>query len=561
VPRTLALLLATVLVGGALWLLRDTDESPAKMLRAAPVVPQPTPEEKAAFFFNLYTSGEQLDLGGERLPIWHMIGESALKAQGTPALDYLLSEARFPRYRTSPNPLANLLSMLPHTPEVRRHPRLYPFLLYWLKPENCPAPAAGSNWLATYRKQIFAVFTHYPNEAAVPACIEEMDRKKRVHDLRGEAMLVLLATGHSDVVRERYDSLPNTHRYYIIDRVREAASGKQNELLQAEARAFEPLLRRLLESDDVIERVNAAGVLLRLGDDSMADRLIQEYKRNPGSDRETIAWSALRMLVEEHADPRVRAICEQRLRDGKDASLAYDQARYLLGRGWSDDSEVQEILWALVVEDEVLEPRTVRRLALVDRARAVAFLKDAILHGEGRRRTDAIRFARISMLNEAGPWLIELLSRTSDLARRFDYYSALALLRTKAAVPLLRAELEDATSVNTKQQAMSLLLQFDDADTHVALARMLEDGDESILEVIYQRSKATGSVPDALLASVVHALRHMPGESGRLKALFALRCRGTLAGVEEGIIEAYRQEPSRNVANQIETTLIELAHR
>jgi hypothetical protein len=53
----------------------------------------------------------------------------------------------------------------------------------------------------------------------------------------------------------------------------------------------------------------------------------------------------------------------------------------------------------------------------------------------------------------------------------------------------------------------------------------------------------------------------MPGEDGRRAALLVLRLRGRLGAVRDGLLDAYRYEPSRRVAKEIAATIEELAHR
>jgi hypothetical protein len=68
-------------------------------------------------------------------------------------------------------------------------------------------------------------------------------------------------------------------------------------------------------------------------------------------------------------------------------------------------------------------------------------------------------------------------------------------------------------------------------------------------------------VPESLVGPLLTALRVLPDEDDRRTALFILRYRGTLSGAREGLLEAYRREPSRRVATEIRQVLVELAHR
>lgn len=61
--------------------------------------------------------------------------------------------------------------------------------------------------------------------------------------------------------------------------------------------------------------------------------------------------------------------------------------------------------------------------------------------------------------------------------------------------------------------------------------------------------------------NLVDEFRWMQSEEGRRVALLALRLRGRFDDVREGLIEAYRFEPSRRVAQEIGAAIVELAHR
>ncbi|MDH3592969.1 MAG: hypothetical protein OER88_13875, partial [Planctomycetota bacterium] len=106
-------------------------------------------------------------------------------------------------------------------------------------------------------------------------------------------------------------------------------------------------------------------------------------------------------------------------------------------------------------------------------------------------------------------------------------------------------------------ELLVLRARLDDVETR------LRAGDVQVFDALVRAAVAGGAdgVPEQLVPAVLSALRTLPGEVSRLRALFILRCRGTLSGVREGLIEAYRREPSRRVARAIESTLVELAHR
>ena len=120
--RPLVLLL--VLAGAC-----SDDKSTGRYRRGAPTVPTPDEHARVTHFYRLFTSGEQTEVGGERIPTWQHIGETGLIAMGRPATDYLLAPDRAKEYRTSPNILSNVLSIMDKLPEVRDHPRFQPFFL------------------------------------------------------------------------------------------------------------------------------------------------------------------------------------------------------------------------------------------------------------------------------------------------------------------------------------------------------------------------------------------------------------------------------------------------
>jgi hypothetical protein len=68
-------------------------------------------------------------------------------------------------------------------------------------------------------------------------------------------------------------------------------------------------------------------------------------------------------------------------------------------------------------------------------------------------------------------------------------------------------------------------------------------------------------VPDRLVAPLLRAAQEAAGEGARSAAVVVLRCRGTLDGVREGLVDAYRREPSSRVAREIAEALEDLAHR
>ena len=542
------------------------DAGAGKPLRGAPTLPKPTRAESIEFFYRLFTSGEQTDLGDKRVPTWQKIGEETLKGFGADALDYLLDPSRFATYMRSTNILGNIFRMLPKMPATARHEKLYPFLLYFLDPKNHPLRPEGGVDANTYRKTIFALFTHYPDARAVPACLDELDRKQRVRDLRPEAIIVLLKTGQADEVRKRYGRLAPVQRMFLMARLYEFADPKVAETYRVVAKSFTPELRAALEADRPFMRVYAAGALLRMGDKSMRDRLLSLHRELVSERLEDPAWFAVRILAQDQRDPEAYRLSLAQAAD-KRTSLAGEVARELLFRYWIDEAAVQKLLWSRIratPPDKHIDLRLVAALLRVDREPVVGFLKSVILGDNPLWRADAIRFVRTNRtVPEAGAWLLQILKKTTDPKHRAFLFGILTTLRTKAALPVLRAEFEDASSPDLKTAAALALIEFDDAEGLREVGALLRSGDATLLDALVQRAglQGPGGVPEALLPDLLTALKDLSGEESRLKVLFILRIRGRLEGVAEDLVEAYRRERSRRVVSQIETTLKELAHR
>ena len=129
-------------------------------------------------------------------------------------------------------------------------------------------------------------------------------------------------------------------------------------------------------------------------------------------------------------------------------------------------------------------------------------------------------------------------------------------------MPLLHADLDDASDRALQQVAAEVLIAFGDKEGIERIGQRLKAGDARLLDVVSQRShRVHDGVPDQILPAVLHVLQNASAESARLQALFIIRARGRMEGVHQALIDAYRKEPSRRVANQIETVLRELAHR
>ena len=84
------------------------------------------------------------------------------------------------------------------------------------------------------------------------------------------------------------DALPPLLQTHVLARVAEAA-----EIGLPLARAFEARLRKTLDHPAPNQRIFAAVALWRLGDETMADRLVKEHHRAMQQGDENAAWSAV----------------------------------------------------------------------------------------------------------------------------------------------------------------------------------------------------------------------------------------------------------------------------
>jgi hypothetical protein len=526
-------------------------------------------EAKAAYFFEMMDAREQIRLGGEQVAAWQAIGRLAVYELGAPALDYLLAEERLPTYRAQPNRLYNFLVALPRLPGAPKHPRFYPFLLHWLVRENCPRTVPGADWASDLRQMVFAVFVQAPGEPAVAPCVEELRKVKPERDLRGGALKVLLALGHTDLLRQLFPSLPPSDaepqpeadlKAYVVDALYRMAAPLAGEKRREHARVMVPTLLRVAgTAERAIVRIQAAGALLRLGDESFRARLWEEYRAAAGAEDDAVAWAALDVLSADDRPAEVRTICLERLATG-DGSPGYVAAARLLLRGWVHEDKVRERIWD-EVEARRLDPLlALPPMATLDRARAVKFLEGEIATGEMDRLQSAVRIAIGKGLAELGPTLLDLVRSVPDQQRPF-LYASLVQLGARRVVPLLAAELDPSRPEFLHGVAATELLNLGERTD--LLAEALERGDPAVLAALQRRVQGMGreGLPDALLPGLLKALREQPGEEGRLTALFVLRCRGTLQGVRDDLIAAYRREPSRRVAKEIRKVIEELAHR
>jgi len=108
---------------------------------------------------------------------------------------------------------------------------------------------------------------------------------------------------------------------------------------------------------------------------------------------------------------------------------------------------------------------------------------------------------------------------------------------------------------NSAIDAARMAMRLKEVESVTILYRRTRDEMPAFAEEI-EAALQEGIVIQTLVSPV-----RVEGEEGRLTALYVLRCRGTLNGVRDSLIEAYRREPSRRVANELRAVLVELAHR
>jgi hypothetical protein len=571
------LLVSLLLVGIAVWLwaLRGGgDGREDEILRAAPVLPDPDEAQRIEYFFRLFTSGAATYVGDRGVPTGRAVGEQALRHLGKEALDHLLAPARFDDYRASPHRLSALLRALPRLDAARGHALLLPFLLHWLDPDRCPPREPGTAWDLIFRRQVFTALTHYPDARARGACIDELTRGSREDDLRREALYVLVAACAVEDLHALYEALPPNEsepelplRRYLLSQIHIMAGAGQPEEMQAGAKRMRGRVEESLESTRPMERIGAAAVLLRLGDESMAGRLLDEFDRAMADGESLVAWSALQLLLQDRAPVGARERCLRYTGSAPasaEETFDFEAAMHLLAKGWSRDEGVRSRVYRYLREREELDLVPLPDLVAADRPQALEFLREEILGNSPARRFAAVRFASAHPVREAGAWILEVLRRTRDVRERGPLFAGLTRLRTPGTASMLLAELEGAADPGWRGVVASALLETGSDTGLEELLERLSDRDEAVLDAVFQRALGRGAegVPEALVPGILGAVRDMPGEAGRIKAVLALRCRGRDdAPTREGLTDAYRREPSRRVATEIKTTLIELAHR
>ncbi len=563
--------LALVLSLGAYLLLRDGPRTPSSSLaqRPAPAVPKPTVAQKIAFFYDVVRAGKTIDLKAPlqgamplEISVWREIGGAALLGFGEPALDFLMSPARYPEYVAAPNLLVTALDLLAEAGGAS--PLLFPFLAHWLDEANCPPAVPGSDWPDEIRVHVFAVLKAHPMAEAVPACVAELDRPQRGHDLRGVAIDILLRLGEADLLNRIYRTLPPTAevpepdlRAGVLGRLFQMAAPAAGDKSRGQVAALEPLLREALLGRRTVERVDAMGVLHRLGRPGMQEQLERFFDENRGN--EVAAWTALVLLSADGPIPFVRDACLARVRK-PDTGIGFTGAVRLLAQWWPEEIPPRFAEWTRM---GVLDPYMVLRAMLrVDREAVVRWLRDELSILDLARLLRAVGFIAGERVTELAPDLLELVRRL-DPPNRPPVYSALVALRAPGAEALLLAELSAPIPDHLRAAAAVELLDLGGEEGRARLEGLVAEGDGAALDALLRRAKRLGErgVPPALAPAVLEALRKLPGEDGRRAALLVLRFRGRFDDVREGLVEAYRYEPSRRVAKEIGEAIDELAHR
>jgi len=574
---TTLVLFVTVAAGAAIWLWagsRETTGRRAEIRRDAFEVPRPSDAAKNTYLFDLFVSGRSLTLGTNNYPIWRMIGENGLLRCGDGALDYLMDPARYPVYHASPDVLINVFRILLTAPEAIRRPGYEAFLEHWLDPNNAPREMPGSNPAEQFRARVFALFTRGVQPWVVPYCEQELDRvATRDTDLRKVAIAALLHLGRTAAIVERFDRLPpneqepNVHlRPFTLYELRKLAMPGVPEERRDGVRKFEPLLRHALEGDEPYSRINAASTLLKLGDTKMVDTLLDlaaEYEAK--GDREA-CWSALVQLSEDSDDPRLRERAEKRLRDDPD-NLDFTQsaALQILAIHWIAEPEVREKLWKYVYARNFDDLRPIRWLSLYpeERKRIVANLREAFRGDDITVQQAALRFATHPNypLPELMPDVLQAARERSRDEGRSRLVSSLVTMGFRPVIPTLTADLEEQDP-NVRAAAAAGLLEFGEDEDVAPVARRLNDRDSAMIAPLLQRVRSLGreGVAESLLPALLRFLESAPNEEARQLILLILRCRGTLDGIDEGLMDAYRREPSSRLAKSIRAAIIELAH-
>ncbi len=555
---------------GAAYLLVGREPPPSPPLRPAPAVPSPAPEEKVRYFYRLLRSGQTVTVAAPlpgaspiEIPVWREIGGTALLGLGDPALAFLTSPERYPEYAATPDVLVAVLQLLAEGPPF---PELFPFLAHWLDEDNCPKRVPGADWPDEIRNLVFVALKAHPVPEAEPFCVAEFGRPRRGHDLRAAAADILLRLGKADVLNDVWSTLPPTPdtpepdlRASILERLFQMAGPGAGERSRAQVVSLAPLLDEALRSPRKVEQFNAMGVLHRLGRPGMRDELMRFFVEHRDTD-ERAAYSALLLLVADGPDPFVLEACLRRV-ERPDAAAGFAGAVRILAILWPEEIAPRLFEW-MRTRQHVDPYMVLRQMLRHDRAAVVEWLRGELRGGREADLSRALPFIAREGVTELAPDLLAKV-REVEPAKRTQLYAALVEMRAPGVEALLLAELSASLPDELRSAAATEILNLG-ADAGLArLGDLLADGDRAVFDALLRRAwKSRGaSVPAVLVPGVLAAVRGIPGEDGRRAALLVLRFRGRLDDVRDGLVEAYRHEPSRRVAKEVAETIGELAHR
>ncbi len=562
-------LLGALMIFGALWGWTRLADQPERetALRQPPTLPQPSTQDRVLFFFDMVKRSATTEVGGKMVRDWHVIAERALRELGTPTFDHILAKDRYAEYGRSPTLVSNVFRFIGDSPAVRDHPLFPQFVQDWLDPKQHPKPRPGNNWTPGWKRELFRIIARYPRVENVALCLAELNDPAPDPDMRGFALDVLLYLGADVELSQVWQKLPRDEEdqdyplrsrllAYLLEFSEPGQDSKRKDTVEA-MRAF---LHDARGSALALERMRAEAILRRLGDPSAEPALLAEHKRLT-SENESLAWNVLRLLNADAPHPYVKEVALTYATQ-PDKPFSYFWALRLLARWWLDDPQVVALAWEAVREhaDQANPLVVLHELQRVDRPAVIEHLITAVKSGDNERIHAAVRFAMKNKMTEIGPAIFDALAGATARQRPY-YFRALTELRMPRVIPLLKAELKSSRPNEVRNLAVSELLTLDAGLSEVA--DRLRAGDNEAFDALHRRAQAGGrdGVPDALVDALLESLDTLTGEDAKLRALFILRCRGTLEGVRDGLLNAYRKEPSRRVARAIREALIELSHR
>jgi hypothetical protein len=480
---------------------------------------------------------------------------------GAPAFAYLCAPERRAEYVASPNLLITVLDLLAGAPKAGDFPGLYPFLLSWLDPLACPPAVPGSDWPAEVRLRVFRAMLAHPQPPAAPLCEAELDREQGAHDLRALAVELLLRLDRVAALNRFWRTLPLAPepqqpdlRIAILQWLNHLATGDKRAVVEE----LEPLLEEALRSPRLVDRFNAMGVLLRLGRPDMREALRRFFEEH--REDEPVAWSALMHLASLSPDEYVHEACRERV-GNPDGEVGFFTAVRLLVKWWPE--EIQERLLAWMRDGTVDPYLALPALLRHDRAAVVDWLREEVRTDDLQRLTRALQFVAGERVTELGPALLDRVRQLPPAARP-QLYGALVALRTSGVEALLLAELASPLPPELRAAAAVELLNLGDAEGVGRVADLVAAADPAAIAAVLGRARQGGprGVPDRLVPALLDGLVRIPGEDGKRAVLFVLRFRGRFDDRTRGaLLEAYRREPSRRLAQEIAKVIEELAHR